>query len=94
MNIENDYPSRNEILRYLNEILKKYDIESKINYNFNVENIEFNNNYYVINKRIIVKYLAICTGLNSSPNLKLLNKLKKYTGEIHHNINLKNYDLF
>lgn len=92
-----DYPYKDQILKYLNSIIKKYDLNPY--YNCKVINVNYNNNYQIKftnnkNEEIInAKYIAICSGFYGDKNVPYLVKQSKFKGEIIHSGDLKeNYN--
>ncbi len=83
----NNYPSKQEILKYLENIINQFKILEKTVFNYDVRNIIYdkNNKTWIIDNRYKCKYLGICSGYLASPNKELCDKqLKNFTGNIYH----------
>ena len=85
------YPSKKNILNYLEKIIIKYTILNNSLFNFKVKKIEYKNNGWVINNTNKFRYLAICCGTNCVPNFNK-EKYKMFKGTIKHSSQLKNYN--
>ena len=86
------YPTKENILEYLENIINKYNINKYIKYNFEVDKLEYINDFYKINNKFISKYICICCGLNN--NIKKIDAIKDYSGNIIYSKYLKkiNFD--
>lgn len=85
-----NYPNKSEILIYLEKIIKKYKLNNYVKYNCKVETLEKHNNEYLINKKYKSKFVAVCCGVNN--NIKKIEKLSDYEGELHYSKYLTNYN--
>lgn len=84
-----NYPNKREVLKYLDNIIKKYKLNNYVIYNYNVKTLEKYNNEYLINKKYKSKFVAICCGVNN--NIKKIDTLNDYEGELHYSKYLKKY---
>jgi Predicted flavoprotein involved in K+ transport len=84
------YPSKKEILIYLETIINKYQLDKHVKYNYIVNNIKKKGNNYLINNKYEAKYIGICSGHNNIP-IKI-KELDSFRGIIIHSSNLKNFD--
>lgn len=84
------YPSKKEILIYLETIINKYQLNKYVKYNYKVNNIQKKGNNYIINNKYEAKYIGICSGHNNIP-IKI-KELDSFRGIIIHSSNLKKFD--
>ena len=82
----NNFPTRDDILNYLNKVIVKYNLSNHVNYKSNIE-IYTNNDesykWYIkeknLNMHIITKNLIFCGGINQNPripNIPIITNLK------------------
>ena len=92
-----EFPSKNEILNYLNEYIALKNLNKNVIYNANVETVKYFNKWVVTtnNSMFTSKYLCICSGYYNYKNIPndLYNNLKYFTGNIYHSKELYRYNL-
>ena len=84
------YPNKETLLKYLEDIINKYDLNSYVKYSFNVEKLERQGGFYRINNKFTSKFVCICCGVNN--NIKKIFSLKDYEGKIVYSKYLKNFN--
>jgi lysine/ornithine N-monooxygenase len=91
-----DYPKKNNILEYLNRIINKYNIDSNIEYNYEVKNTHYctKSKYWIIDNKYKSKFIGVCSGINADPIIELKqNELKSFTGIVKHTSELRDINV-
>jgi hypothetical protein len=84
------YPTKEILLKYLEDIVNKYNINDYVKYNYNVEKLKQKDGNYIVNDSYISKYICICCGVNNT--VRKIEALKDYKGKIIYSKYLKDFD--
>jgi dimethylaniline monooxygenase (N-oxide forming) len=95
----------NEYIEYLHGFSRTFQLQNKIHFNTEVKTIQYNNTIQQweidievtntippIKYRIMVDGLAICSGMNSVPNIPQFNGQNKFRGNIIHSNEYHQHD--
>jgi len=84
------YPNKEILLKYLEDIIIKYNLNEFVKYSYTVEKLDLKNGLYIVNDIFTSKYIGICCGVNNK--IRKIESLKDYNGKIIYRKQLRKFD--
>ena len=94
-NYYDDFPTKKQVMNYINSIIQKHKILENTHFNYNVGKIHYNKekSLWFIDNKFCSEFLGVCCGYLTKPDTQLIDKeLKDYTGNIIHSKDFNNLD--